>query len=85
MKKLLHFTASWCAPCKAMQPTIDTFISLNSDIEYVKLDVDLPENSSLIKEYSVVGVPTLIALSDDKVLSRQTGASTKEKIEGLFA
>lgn len=84
MKKLLHFTASWCAPCKAMQPTIDTFIGLNSDIEYIKLDVDLPENKTLIQEHSVVGVPTLIAINDDKVLSRQTGASTKEKIEKLF-
>jgi thioredoxin 1 len=84
VKKLLHFTASWCAPCKAMQPTIDTFVRLNSDIEYVKLDVDLPENKSLIQEHSVVGVPTLISMVDDKVLSRQTGASTKEKIEKLF-
>ena len=85
MKKLLHFTASWCVPCKAMQPIIDNFISLNNDIEYVKVDVDLPENKSLIQENSIVGVPTLIAMKDDQILSRQTGASTKEKIEGLFA
>jgi thioredoxin 1 len=85
MQKLIHFTAEWCQPCKAMAPMIDEFVYDNPDIEYVKFDIDLPESMLAIEEYSVRGVPTFVVLDDAKIKSRHTGSATKDKFVSLFA
>jgi thioredoxin 1 len=85
MQKLIHFTAGWCQPCKAMAPMIDEFVSENPDIEYVKFDIDLPESVDAIEEYGVRGVPTFVILEDEEIKSRHTGSATKDKFVSLFA
>ena len=82
MKKLLHFTADWCNPCKRIKPLIDTYISDNPDIEYIAVDVD--NNSTVAKQYEVLSIPTLIAVIDDVIISRHTGVATMNQIESLF-
>lgn len=80
----MHFTATWCLPCKQMKPAIEEFRFTNKDIEYYSIDVDLPENKELVKDFEVMGVPTLISLIDNKVHDRHTGVASKFKIESLF-
>tara|TARA_R110002167_G_scaffold3485_1_gene17031 strand:- start:929 stop:1060 length:132 start_codon:yes stop_codon:yes gene_type:complete len=38
--KLLHFTATWCGPCKLMAPMVKEVMRNNPDIEYEKVDID---------------------------------------------
>jgi thioredoxin 1 len=82
MKELIHFTASWCQPCKAMAPMIAQFVIDNPDIAYTKVDVD--ESSELMKKYEVSGVPTFIINMDGEQKARHTGLANPQKFLSLF-
>ena len=82
MKDLLHFTASWCQPCKSMEPLIEKLVSENPDISYNK--IDLSDEFDEAVEYGVRGVPTFIALKDGVEIKRHTGVATNEKLLSLF-
>ena len=82
MKQLLHFTASWCQPCKSMEPLIQKLVSENLSIDYSKIDVSDEFDPAV--EYGVRGVPTFIALIDGKEVARHTGVATEEKLLSLF-
>jgi thioredoxin 1 len=82
MKELLHFTATWCQPCKQMEPLLENFVSKNLDIEYNKIDVSDEFDDAV--EYGVRGIPTFIAVVDGKEISRHTGIATEEKLLNLF-
>jgi thioredoxin 1 len=82
MKELIHFTAEWCQPCKAMAPSIYQFIEKHSDIKYTKIDID--ENPDAAKLFGVLGVPTFISQIDGINHERRTGRSTLFQLESLF-
>jgi thioredoxin 1 len=82
MKKLLYFTASWCAPCQFFTPIFESFKKNNPDIEFSKLDVDI--NNSLVLKYDIKSVPTLVFLDNDIEFARLSGAQTELKIKNTF-
>ena len=59
---LLDFGATWCIPCRKMDPIID---SISKDFKVLKIDID--KNVDLMKKYNVTKVPTMIVLKDGKV------------------
>jgi thioredoxin 1 len=81
MKKILHFTADWCQPCKRLKPIIEEFLSKNSDIQYEAIDVDVHFEKA--EEYFVMSIPTLIVIQEDGTITRHTGMADYEKIESL--
>ena len=84
--KLVHFTASWCQPCKTMLPVIEEFINENQDLDYIKIDVDNDKDmfAEYTKEQSIMSVPTFFAVEDGKIVNTQVGATTKEGLASLF-
>ena len=81
--ELLHFTANWCNPCKAMEPIIKEFLNENPDIIYTKIDVDL--NFAAAKSNEIHSVPTFIVKDGSgEILNRHSGALTKDKFKDLF-
>ena len=80
MRKILYFTASWCAPCKALSPIMD---SLQGQINFDKIDVD--SNTDLSAQYGVRGVPSLILLDETgEVKGRLAGLQSKEQILNFY-
>jgi thioredoxin 1 len=79
MKKILYFTAAWCAPCKALSPIMD---SLQGQINFDKIDVDT--NTDLSAQYGVRGVPSLVLVENGKEVSRLTGVQSKESILNFY-
>ena len=80
MRKILYFTAAWCAPCKALSPVMD---SLQGQINFDKIDVDT--NTDLSAQYGVRGVPSLILLDETgEVKGRLTGVQSKEQILNFY-
>ncbi|MCI18237.1 thioredoxin h2, partial [Trifolium medium] len=37
---VIDFSASWCGPCKMMEPIIHAMANDFTDVEFIKIDVD---------------------------------------------
>ncbi len=69
---LVDFFATWCGPCKMMQPILeDTAKQLGDQVKIVKVDVD--RNQLAASKFQVRGVPTLILFQKGKILWRESG------------
>ncbi|SHO63201.1 MULTISPECIES: thioredoxin [Algoriphagus] len=69
---LVDFFATWCGPCKMMQPILEeTSKALGGKVKIVKVDVD--RNQLAASNFQVRGVPTLILFQHGKILWRESG------------
>lgn len=69
---LVDFFATWCGPCKMMQPVLeDASRQLGDKVKIVKVDVD--RNPLAASKFQVKGVPTLILFHKGKTIWRQSG------------
>lgn len=69
---LVDFYADWCAPCKALAPTLKQLKEQVGDrLKIVKIDVD--RNNTVAGRYQVRGVPTLILFREGQPVWRQSG------------
>jgi len=72
---LVDFFATWCGPCRMLNPELEQVTSA----EVLKVDVD--DNETLKNEYGIMSVPTLILLKDGNFVDRKSGYITKDAIE----
>jgi thioredoxin 1 len=73
-KCLVDFYATWCGPCKAMNPVLES-VSSETDSEIYKVDVDT--NRDLVEKLGIRSVPTFILYEDGKEIERKTGIISK--------
>jgi len=71
MLTLLKFEASWCAPCKAMNPVVDQVKADNDQLIVTRIDID--ENPQERINYNVRSIPTFVLVKEGKEISRKTG------------
>lgn len=81
---LVDFYATWCGPCKMMEPILKELSSMvGDDARIIKVDVD--KNPTAAAAYNVMGVPTLIIFKNGKTIWRESGifdaAELKRKLE----
>lgn len=78
---LLDFYAEWCAPCKAMNPTIEALAKkYEGKLEVKKINVD--EQPELAELYNVRSIPTFVFLNTDDVeAARGVGAKSQAVLE----
>lgn len=81
---LVDFWATWCAPCKAISPLIETIADQYAGkIKVGKVNVD--ENPSTPGKYGVRGIPTIIIFKGGAVLDQVVGAVPKSQLDALVA
>ncbi|XP_022151175.1 thioredoxin H4-like [Momordica charantia] len=73
---VIDFTATWCGPCRHMEPTIKEFAARFVDVEFVKIDVD--ELTDVAREYGVEAMPTFILIKNGKVIDKVVGARKED-------
>ena len=69
---LVDFFATWCGPCKMMQPILkQVHTQLGDKVRVIKIDVD--KNQQLASELNVSSVPTLAIFHKGEIKWRQPG------------
>jgi len=67
---LVDFWASWCPPCRAMNPTIE---ALAREFKVCKVNVDT--NQELATHYGISSIPALLIFKDGKIAARHVGVT----------
>ncbi|KAJ8772113.1 hypothetical protein K2173_027290 [Erythroxylum novogranatense] len=73
---VVDFAASWCGPCKLMEPAVCAMAAKFADVQFTKIDVDkLPE---VAQEFGVQAMPTFVLVKRGKEVDRVVGAKKDE-------
>ncbi len=80
---LVDFSATWCGPCKAMEPVLQEVVKkIGNDARIIKIDVD--KNQKLASKLGVRGVPTFILYKEGKILWRDSGMQSANSLVQLI-
>jgi thioredoxin 2 len=77
---LVDFWAPWCGPCRTVSPSLEHLArEMAGRVKLVKINVD--ESPLVSGQFGVQAIPTLLVISGEKVLSRQTGAAPEGQLK----
>lgn len=80
---IVDFHALWCAPCKVQSPILKQVADeLGERIRVIKIDID--QNSTLAKRFSIQSVPTLMIFKKGVVKYQQAGVHTKPQLINIL-
>jgi thioredoxin 1 len=76
---LVDFSATWCGPCKKLEPIVHEIASeYDGRIKVVKVDVDRAQATAM--KYGVLSVPTLLIFRDGAVKDQNVGLLSKKAL-----
>ena len=80
---LVDFWASWCLPCKVLDPMLDELArKYEGRAEIAKVQVD--QNPGLRDRYGIQGVPTFIVFSNGEPVGREVGARSGAALAAML-
>lgn len=80
---LVEFSASWCGPCKAMEPILEEVEQLYADrVKFCKIDAE--QNPKLAQALEIRGLPALVLIKQGNVLGISCGYVNKARLLGLI-
>lgn len=81
---LLEFSATWCSPCRALEPILEAVAGeMQGKLRVGKVDID--DAPAVAARYGVRGAPTVIMFRDGKEAGRKLGLTQKRVILELAA
>ena len=76
-RHIIKFEASWCKPCKAMQPILDAVLDeVGAGTNAWRIDVE--KHPELANEYRIKSYPTLVFVQDGTERMRYTGSASSK-------
>ena len=76
MKRVVRFTASWCAPCTGLAMQL---ASVETDVPIEVVDID--EQMDRAAAAAVRSVPTMVMYDGDTEIKRVSGVLSSDKID----
>ena len=70
---IVDFWAPWCMPCRMVAPVLDK-LAKEQDGKLIIAKVNTDENNQWAMKYGVQGIPTMLFISNGKVIHKQVGA-----------
>jgi thioredoxin 1 len=80
---LVDFSATWCAPCRLIEPILDE-IALARRGELKVATVDTDENIRTTARFQVRSAPTILFFKDGQLVDRIVGAVPRARIEAVI-
>lgn len=85
---LVDFTATWCVPCREVDPIIDELtLEMEGKVKVFKLDID--NSPEVYREYKVNGIPHILffrdGIEEDRVGGVQAKSIYVDYIDGMVA
>ena len=81
MKQVIFFTAKWCTECQSFKPVVES-VSKQVGVKLANIDTDY--DVSLVEQYNVKSVPTLIVLENGNEIKRLVGSQPENKVKELI-
>ena len=79
MPVLVDFWATWCAPCIAMEPTLEELATTHKGkLKVVKVNIE--ENQVSAQSFGVRSLPNFLIFKGGKVVGQIAGAVSKQKL-----
>jgi thioredoxin 1 len=73
--EVIDFWATWCGPCKLMNPILDEVEKEYPNLAITRVDID--SDKDMVEQYNIQSVPTYVILKDGKEVDRIIGAKPK--------
>lgn len=77
---VFDFWADWCGPCKAIEPSIKELAAkYTGKVTFAKVNAD--ENPMKIRQFGIMGIPTLLMFKGGALVDTIVGAMPKTQLE----
>jgi thioredoxin 1 len=76
---LVDFGARWCGPCRALRPIVERLASTYAGRLRVA-EVDVEQAPEVVRRLGIRGTPTVIVFREGREVTRQLGATTRERL-----
>ena len=79
---LIQYKTEWCAPCKRMNPVIDSIDSSHTNMLVEKVDFDA--NKELMQDQTIKSVPTIVLYYNGEEVWREIGFIDYQELETIL-
>lgn len=80
---ILQFYGNWCTNSKIVKAEIQQVIEKNETIKFLRFNVD--DSIEITRKFKVNGVPTILILNDNNIISKKSGLIKQKEIEALLS
>lgn len=79
---IVDFWAPWCKPCKMMEPLLKKLAKKESNILFVKVDIE--KNPVLAADFEITSIPCFMSFKAGNIYKTLLGYTTEEGILSLL-